>query len=57
MCHISGVHVCVLWWNLKSVQNEEEIMIARISETAGAIFVCRLPYLAGTSVATLVLIG
>ena len=42
-------------------ENQNEILAARISEMAGAIFfsnlVCRLPYLASTSVANLVPIG
>ena len=65
-----GACISVLWWILQSVQNEEieekseelkQNFAAHISEMAEAIFfsnlVCRLPFLASTSVVNLVPIG
>ena len=56
-----GARNRVLWRILQSVREEEkkksQTLVARISEMAGVMFFnleCGLPYLAGTSVATLV---
>ena len=60
-----GVRVRVLWRILQSVQNEEEkneeikmkfwlLVSQKCLERFSSNLVCRLPYLAGTSVANLV---